>query len=150
MRCAGGALSLPPFDSPAEEPDVLRGDLRGGGEFVLTTSTGPAHRWELRKAVVVVLPGWADPEPDDLCMVAREPDWLRTGLVLACTASSLKLQRHFRLGPPSYCHLFRCGHDLYYPAHPVIGYVCQTTATHARVQRRGARSRDRGGPPDIP
>jgi hypothetical protein len=33
---------LPPFDSPAEEPDVLRWDLRGGDEFVLMTSAEPA------------------------------------------------------------------------------------------------------------
>ena len=61
---------MPPFDGPAEEPDVLRWDLRGGGEFVLTTSAEPAERRELHETVVVVLPGWADPEPDDCRMVA--------------------------------------------------------------------------------
>ena len=86
--------SLPPFDGLAEEPDVLRWDLRGVGKFVLTSPAEPAARWALREAVG--LPGWADPEhePDDCRVVAKVPDWLRTGWVIACAASSLKPQRH--------------------------------------------------------
>ena len=45
---------------PAEEPDVLHWDLRGGGAFVLSALAGSAVCWELREAVVIVLPDWAD------------------------------------------------------------------------------------------
>jgi hypothetical protein len=93
--CESGTLPLSPFDDLAEEPDALRWDLRSGGEFVLT-STEPAVRWDLRETVILVLPGWAEPEPEHCRLVAEVPDLVRTGWVIACTAASVNPQRHFR------------------------------------------------------